>query len=210
MLGILQYLNLTSNSLGMKLLEINKNSTQTANAVTSVVTYFRGLDTLGEVTILFLAIFGISLGVDKNSSKINIFQDDNFLLKIGVKTLFPLIILFGFYIILHGHLTAGGGFQGGVVIASGFLLMFLANENKYSLNHKLLTIFESFSGVGFVLFGVLGVVLANHFLGNFLPLGEISTLLSGGIIPIIYIFVGIKVASEITILIEHFIEVKND
>ena len=213
-LGVLSQINLSTNSLGMELLSINKTSTQSANAVTSVVTYFRGLDTLGEVTILFLAIFGISLGIDKNSStsnaKLNILADDSFLLKTGVKVIFPIIMLFGFYIIFHGHLGPGGGFQGGVIIASGFLLMFLANGEEFNLNHKLLTIFESLSGVGFVVFGILGFILVDNFLGNFLPLGTVGELFSGGAISIIYIFVGLKVASEITILIEHFIKVKDN
>ena len=208
-LGILNHLSLTSNSLGMELLTINESSTQSANAVTSVVTYFRGLDTLGEVTILFLSIFGVSLGIEKLNTKLNIFDEHNFLLHTGVKVLFPLIVLFGFYIIIHGHLSPGGGFQGGVIIASGFLLMFLANENEFSLNHKFLTIFESLSGVGFVVFGILGFILADKFLGNFLPIGILGELFSAGILPIIYIFVGIKVASEITVLVEYFIKVKD-
>jgi len=211
-LGVLQNITLTQNSLGMELLKINESTTQSANAVTSVVTYFRGLDTLGEVTILFLAIFGISLGIDRSrpSKILNIFEEDNFLLKFGMKIIFPLIILFGFYIILHGHLSPGGGFQGGVIIASGFLLMFLAKENNFNLNHKILTIFESFSGVGFVLFGVLGFVLVNNFLGNFLPLGVLGNFFSGGVISIIYVFVGIKVASEITVLVEYFMKIKDE
>ncbi len=210
-LGVLQNLTLTQNSLGMELLQINESKTQSANAVTSVVTYFRGLDTLGEVTILFLAIFGISLGIDKKNSTndINIFEDNNFLLNIGIKTIFPLIVLFGFYINIHGHLSPGGGFQGGVIIASGFLLMFLVKENNFNLNHKILTVFESFSGIGFVLFGILGFMLVDNFLGNFLPLGILGDLFSGGVISIIYIFVGIKVASEITVLVEHFIILKS-
>ncbi len=208
-LGVLNHLTLTSNSLGMQLLTINESSTKSANAVTSVVTYFRGLDTLGEITILFLAIFGISLGIENLDKKSNIFKCNNFLLQTGIKVLFPLIILFGCYIILHGHLSPGGGFQGGVIIASGFLLMFLASRNEFKLNHKLITIFESLSGVGFVLFGILGFILVDKFLGNFLPLGVVGELFSGGILPIIYIFVGLKVSAEITVLVEYFIRVKD-
>ena len=70
-LSIIQNFTPLQNSLGKELLQINQEVTQTANAVTSVVTYFRGLDTLGEVTILFLAIFGISLTLEKNISKEN-------------------------------------------------------------------------------------------------------------------------------------------
>ncbi len=199
----------TTNSLGSELLTINESTTQSANAVTSVVTYFRGFDTLGEVTILFLSIFGISLGLDNMNKKSNIFSYENRLLKIGVEVLFPLIIIFGFYIIIHGHLSPGGGFQGGVIIASAFLLMFLAKNDDFRLNHKIITLSESFSGAGFILVGILGVLLADKFFGNFLPLGSVGDLFSGGLIPLIYIFVGVKVSAEITALVEYFIRIKD-
>ena len=209
LLSIFLNFSLVSDSLGVQILSLNADETATANAVTSVVTYFRGFDTLGEVTILFLSIFGIGLGLNGYRVKLNIFAFENQLLKIAVDILFPLIILFGFYIIIHGHLSPGGGFQGGVVIASGFLLMFLAKNDDFSLNHKIISIAEALSGAGFILLGLLGLLLADSFLGNFLPLGSIGSLFSGGVIPLIYIFVGIKVSAEITALIEYFIRIKD-
>jgi len=209
LLSIFLNFDLASNSLGKEILLTNGISTQSANAVTSVVTYFRGFDTLGEVTILFLSIFGIGLGLEGYREKLNIFAYENKLLTIAVDRLFPLIILFGFYIIIHGHLSPGGGFQGGVIIASAFLLMFLAKNDEFHLNHKLISLIESLSGASFILIGVLGLLLADKFLGNFLPLGTMGELLSAGVIPLIYIFVGIKVSAEITALIEYFIRIKD-
>jgi multicomponent Na+:H+ antiporter subunit B len=210
LLGIL--LNFTTSfqpTLGSDILTINTSSTGSANAVTSVVTYFRGFDTLGEVTILFLSIFGVSLGLKGFKDKLNIFSYENTLLKIGVDTLFPIIILFGIYVIIHGHLSPGGGFQGGVIIASGFLLMFLAKGDDLNINHKILELVESLSGAGFILIALLGLLVTDRFLGNFLPLGEVGKLFSGGVIPLIYIFVGIKVSAEITALLEYFIRIKD-
>jgi len=209
LLGILLNFNHSSSSLGMELLAINETQTQSANAVTSVVTYFRGLDTLGEVTILFLSVFGISYAIGDAKSKLNIFKDENQLLQIGVKILFPIIILFGIYIVLNGHLSPGGGFQGGVIIASAFLLKFLAYGENIKINHKIISLLESFSAAGFILTGVLGVLVMDRFFGNFLPLGKMGDFFSAGIIPLIYIFVGLKVASEITALAEYFIKVKD-
>ncbi len=206
LLGIVQNFTHVQNSLGKELLKINEEVTQTANAVTSVVTYFRGLDTLGEVTILFLAIFGISLTLEKNIAKENILKYDNTLLQIATKVLTPLIVLFGLYIIFHGHLSPGGGFQGGVIIASAFLLQFLAYGDSVSINHKVLKIIESLSGAGFVILGILGFFVGGLFLGNIFPLGTIGAVASGGIIPILYIVVGMKVAAEMVALIEYFIK----
>lgn len=209
LLSVFLNFNLVSSSLGTELLQTNEVSTQSANAVTSVVTYFRGFDTLGEVTILFLSIFGIGLGLEGYQKRLNIFAYENQLLKIAVDVLFPLIVLFGVYIIVHGHLSPGGGFQGGVIIASAFLLKFLANNDKFSLNHKMMQLLESLSGAGFILMGLLGLLLVNRFFDNFLPLGKLGDLFSGGIIPLIYLFVGIKVAAEITALVEYFIRIKD-
>ncbi len=196
-------------SLGYDLLRINTRHTQSANAVTSVVTYFRGLDTLGEVTILFLSIFGIGIGIERTQPMNTILAYDNTLLKIGTHVLFPLMILFGAYIVVHGHLSPGGGFQGGVIIASAFLLKFLAYGDAYSLHHKALALFEALSGAGLVLAGILSVLAGGLFLGNPLPLGVMGRLFSAGILPIIYLFVGLKVAAEITVLAEYFLRTQD-
>ena len=209
LLGVIMHAEHTHVSLGYDLLKINTTSTQSANAVTSVVTYFRGLDTLGEVTILFLSIFGIGIGIERSDKMKTILAYDSTLLKIGTKVLFPLIVLFGLYIIAHGHLSPGGGFQGGVIIASGFLLMFLAYGDSYDLDHKVLSLFEALSGAGFVLVGILSVLAGGLFLSNMLPLGILGRLFSAGILPIIYIFVGLKVAAEITVLVEYFIRTQD-
>ncbi|MEA1919006.1 MAG: MnhB domain-containing protein [Campylobacterota bacterium] len=207
LLGVLLHTPHSAMTLGKELLEINSAATQSANAVTSVVTYFRGLDTLGEVSILFLSIFGLSLGIKKHER--NIFSFDNALLKIGTKVLFPLILLFGIYIILHGHLSPGGGFQGGVIIASGFLLLFLTHGDDYHLSERIIKLVEALSGAGFILVGVLGLIVTGRFFENFLPLGEIGTLFSGGVLEIIYIFVGLKVAAEIAAMAELFIKAEH-
>ncbi len=209
LLSVLLGLDYTDKNLGSSLIDINEDLTRSANVVTSVVTYFRGLDTLGEVTILFLSIFGIGLGIENSPHMKNILSYDNTLLKLGAKVLFPLIVLFGFYIIIHGHLSPGGGFQGGVIVASGFLLMLLAYGEAFHLNHKIITVFESLSGAGFVLIGILGVILGDIFLSNMLPLGVVGQLFSSGIMPIIYIFVGLKVAAEITVLVEYFLRTED-
>ena len=76
--------------------------------------------------------------------------------------------------------------------------MFIAQPKK-EMGHKVINIIESISGVGFVLMGVAGVLFASGFLDNkVLGLGKFGTLFSAGAIPIIYIFVGLKVGSELT------------
>jgi len=123
----------------------------------------------------------------------------------GCRLLFPLILIFGSYIFIHGHLTPGGGFQGGAIIASGFLLIYLGcRERRISKIASKLA--ESLGGLVFVVIGLLGLLFGGHFLINFLPKGTANTLFSAGIIPIIYIAIGFKVGSELTGIIDNLIE----
>ncbi|MDJ0806220.1 MAG: Na(+)/H(+) antiporter subunit B, partial [Gammaproteobacteria bacterium] len=182
-----------------------------ANLVTAVVVTYRGLDTLGEVTVLFLsaAVVGLLLGVLPRQQENAATQerekaDSSELVKTMVEYLLPIIFVFGAYIFLNGHLTPGGGFQGGAVVASGVLLMFLALPYA-KLRHALLSILESLSRFGYVLVGIFGLVLAGGCLDNrFLPLGDYGELLSAGAIPLIYIFIGLKVGTELSAVLEHF------
>lgn len=181
-----------------------------ANLVTSVVVSYRGLDTLGEILVLFTATTGVTtlLASTHPTSKK---RDDDLedgrrqgseLLATGAVFLFPLLILFGIYIFINGHLTPGGGFQGGVVLASAFLLL-LFSDCRIQLNHVLLKRAEAFSGAAYVAVGLLGLWLAAGFLDpRFLPAGEFGQLFSAGAIPLIYILVGIKVGSELTGIID--------
>jgi len=176
------------------------------NLVTAIVVTYRGLDTLGEVTVLFLAATGVSVllrrttitlpssGPKRQSSEI---------LHTATRLLTPFIVMFGAYIFINGHLTPGGGFQGGAVIASAVLLLFLTNPQQ-ALNHRILKTIESLSGATYVLVGILGLFLAGGFLDNrILPLGEPGRILSAGAIPIIYTCIGLKVGTELANILEN-------
>ncbi|MEA3447808.1 MAG: hydrogen gas-evolving membrane-bound hydrogenase subunit E [Bacteroidota bacterium] len=170
--------------------------TGAANIVTAVVVRYRGLDTLGEVTILFLTASILGFFLIKREGKED-FRDSSEILKTASSLLEPIIILSGVYVFINGHLTPGGGFQGGAILASALILAYLANPND-SISKNLLKITESFSGLSFVIIGVLGIILAGGFLDStLLPAGSIGNLISAGVIPIIYIFIGLKVGSEL-------------
>ncbi|MBN2801831.1 MAG: sodium:proton antiporter [Deltaproteobacteria bacterium] len=172
-----------------------------ANIVTSVVVSYRGLDTLGEVTVLFAASAVVGLLIKLTNTDNDNGRDASELLMTGARLLFPLIVLFGIYVFINGHLTPGGGFQGGAIIASGVMLLVLSKPHRH-ISHALLGFLESISGVAYVGLGVLGVILAGGFLDNrLLPLGEYNTLLSGGLIPVIYIIIGLKVGSELSTVV---------
>ncbi|MEA1973531.1 MAG: hydrogen gas-evolving membrane-bound hydrogenase subunit E, partial [Candidatus Cloacimonadota bacterium] len=176
--------------LATKYVDGSIDDLKSQNVVTSVIVTYRGLDTLGEVTVLFLATAGVGFLLKK---KKGIRRPASELLKTTASFLSVLIIMFGVYIFLHGHLTPGGGFQGGVIIATAFLLLILTEVNM-ELNHTILHIVESFSGAFYVSIGLLGLVMMSSFLDvKILPLGEFGALFSAGAIPIIYSLVGLKV-----------------
>jgi multicomponent Na+:H+ antiporter subunit B len=180
--------------------------TGAANIVTSVVVNYRGFDTLGEVTVLFIAAIGLGAVLSTIRKKtVREIEPASLVLYTGCRLLFPLILVFGTYIFIHGHLTPGGGFQGGAIIASGFLLIYLGCRER-RINRVASNLAESLGGLTFVVIGLLGLVFGSCFLLNFLPKGTANTLFSAGIIPIIYIALGFKVGSELAGIIDNLIE----
>lgn len=183
------------------------------NIVTGVLITWRGLDTLGEVTVLFLTSAIIALVLAKSKPPKGAsgtgFLPSGELLTTGARMLFPLIILFGAYVIMNGHLTPGGGFQGGAILASGVLLMLLAEPSR-RFGHGLVTRIESYSGLSYVLVGLAGMVLAGGFLDNgILPLGRFGTMLSAGAIPLISILIGLKVGAEFSSILQSLHETED-
>lgn len=192
-------------SVGTPIIESSERVSGSANVVTAIVVQYRGLDTLGEVTVLFLSALGVAIlasGLRDDVFSSMFAQDDGgFILQAGGRFLFPFIILMGVYIILHGHLSPGGGFPGGVLIATALFILILTGESRH-MPHRLLNVLEGIAGLGFIGLGALGFFSAEaSFLTNVLPKGEYMTLFSAGFIPFIYAMVGMKVASELTTVV---------
>ena len=182
--------------------------TGSANLVTGVVLNYRGFDTLGEVTVLFVAATGVGAALysRKHPPRRNK-TEASLIVKTASKLLFPMMLLFGAYIFVHGHLTPGGGFQGGAVIATAFVFKYIA-DTRYSIDHRSFTKMESASGMIFAGLGIMGLLLGGYFLLNILPNGTPGQLISAGILPIIYIAIGIKVGAELTGIIDRMMEVE--
>lgn len=112
-----------------------------------------------------------------------------------------LIFMYGIYIITHGHLTPGGGFAGGVILAGSFILLILAFGSKVVKLRKeetMTTITESMALLMVIILATVGIWLGSmHFFNNYLPKGEMGQLISAGIIPIYNILIGIEVTAAI-------------
>jgi energy-converting hydrogenase B subunit I len=123
------------------------------------------------------------------------------------------ILIFGLYIIVHGHLTPGGGFQGGAVIVSGVVMLLVAfssKELKKSLRERFLSIMESTGAlilIGLALAGI-GTVFAYNFLVGTSIFGRIPAtgpgpgdIWTGGVIPLMNLAVGLKVIAGLSAVV---------
>ena len=113
------------------------------------------------------------------------------------------ILLFGIYMVLYGHITPGGGFGGGVVIALAFILVTLVSGERVGLHIFSKGASSRLDSVGLLIFLVLGWLgtwwAGGYFFKNFIATPEAAqfSLLSGGTMPMANIALGLKVASAL-------------
>jgi multicomponent Na+:H+ antiporter subunit B len=177
------------------------SETGAANVVTSIVVTYRGLDTLGEVTVLFLTALIIGFLLKRVGPAGKRERSTMEILTTSARVLIPGSVILGVYVFLNGHLTPGGGFQGGAIIGTAIALMILA-EPVRAIPKAVLHWMETSAGVFYVLIGLAGLVFAGGFLDNrILPLGRLGELFSAGAIPVIYSLIGIKVGAELSSII---------
>jgi len=118
----------------------------------------------------------------------------------AARLLTPFIQMYGLYIIFHGHLTPGGGFQGGAIIGASMIILAVVygvQEGERMMPPGLSAIFESFAFL-YALIGLYGIAVGAAFLSNSaagIPLGRPGQLLSSGMILALNIIIGFKVAS---------------
>jgi multicomponent Na+:H+ antiporter subunit B len=184
--------------------------------VTAVNFDYRVFDTLGEEFILFTAVLGVALvlrrrrGEERASDEAG--EEHRFpgsssaLGVIGLALVGPVLIV-GAWIVTHGQLTPGGGFQGGVVLAAAILIVFLAGEYvamKRVAPHAALEMAEAAGAAGLALIGLGGLIFAGTFFENFISLGSPGAILSSGMIPLGNLAVGIEVAGAFLMLWTEF------
>src|SRR4051794_1427910 len=173
------------------LVGVAKPQRNVANVVTGVVFDYRGVDTMAEELILLGAVVGTSLLLrHTREHDVGDVLDPVGSDAVRALTLLvvPVALVLGLYVIAHGHLTPGGGFQGGVVVSAAFVCVFLGVE--YQSFHVLgrakpWEMVEGVGAAGFVGLGLLSLALGLSFLENFLPLGNWGRLTSAGSIPVV-------------------------
>lgn len=123
--------------------------------------------------------------------------------RIFTRKLFPFMLLYGCYLISHGHLSPGGGFQGGVIFGSAIILLALVEGVKVTqrrFQEKTLSLIKNIGMLVFVLMGFTGMFLGYHFLSDFIPRGQIGTVPSAGLILFLNLTIGFMVGTGIAVV----------
>jgi multicomponent Na+:H+ antiporter subunit B len=130
----------------------------------------------------------------------------DFILKRVAAIILPFICIYGFYVILHGHVSPGGSFAGGIIVGLSFIAystIYGIEKGRVKLPEKVLTWTESYGTLWYGIMGMVGIVKGAPFLANKLAgvdLGAPGALSSGGLISLIGLGVGIRVASTMVTL----------
>jgi len=193
--------NPAHNEVFEKYIEDTLDDTNATNAVAGVILDYRAFDTFGEATVLFIAACAVTIllrqtGDEKKKQQIPPANNDMILTKVS-SLIIPIVMLYGVYVILNGHISPGGGFSGGTLIGAGLILYLstfgsvkmsrIINYRKYLfINLAALSFYALAKGYSFF-------TGANH-LESGIPHGTPGAILSGGLILPLNIAVGVVVA----------------
>lgn len=179
--------------------------TGAANVVSAILFDYRGLDTLGEGAVVFAAVTGIAMLFGGKRIRIG-FSGLSVLVKLGMALVLPFVVVYAVSIMTFGHLTPGGGFQGGTVLATVSILLCViygAGFKRIHVRPRLEELLEAGGGLLFLAIGLVGLMAGGAFLSNLsagFPKGTIGALLSGGFIPVLNLVVGMKVGTGLASL----------
>ena len=216
---------------GPAILRAAVSQTHATGVVSAVNFSYRGFDTVGEEFILFTAAAGLSVvlrrlrgererrtsgGNDQERGGLIESADDSNMLSTSPAVRLPALmlagptILIGWWLASHAQTSPSGGFQGGVMLASALVLVYLSGEfltfRRFS-PVALLDAVEAIGAAGFAGIGVTAVAMGLPYLYNFVPLGQYpGAVSSGGVIPLISFSVGLEVAAAFVLIIGEFLE----
>lgn len=189
------------------------------DVITALNFDIRGFDTLGEEFILFTSVLGIVLILremrgehetpHEEESEEHSFAGASDALKALALGLMLTLIAVGVYIVVHGQITPGGGFQGGVILGAGPLPVFLAGRYlrmKLIAPHRIVELGDALGAAGYALVGLSGLVFTGIFFKNAVPLGIPGHILSGGQMDIASVLVGLEVSGAFLVAWSEFLD----
>lgn len=185
----------------------------TANVISSVNFDLRAFDTLGEETILFGAVLGTVVLLRQTRDEREVPPAPAEVappVRRYALIMLPVALLSGLYVVAHGQLSPGGGFQGGVVVATALHLLYIGADYRALEKIRPVGMYEVGDAAGeaaYLILGVAGLVGGSAFLANtLLPYGTFNTLASGGTVPLLNAAVGMEVACAVVVLLARFLD----
>ncbi|MGW2956185.1 MnhB domain-containing protein [Streptomyces eurythermus] len=185
----------------------------TANTIASVNFDQRAYDTLGEMSILFAAVLGcvvlLRQARDEHRAPPEPAEVARPVRRYALLVL-PVALVTGLYVVAHGQLSPGGGFQGGVVAATALHLLYLGADYGALERVRPLGVYETIDALAagaYLVLGLAPVLAGTAFLANtLLPYGTFNTLSSGGTVPLLNAAIGMEVAGAAVVLLAHFLD----
>jgi multicomponent Na+:H+ antiporter subunit B len=184
--------------------------------VTALNFDLRAFDTLGEEYILFASVLGVTLLLrvmreedEEYTEAEHGIRGSSDAVRVVSLLLIPLLVALGVYLVIHGALTPGGGFQGGVVLAAAPAAIMIAGryvELKALAPEWAIESAEAIGAAGYALFGLGGLIFSSIYFKNFLPAGNPGQLLSAGFMPLNSIAVGLEVTGSFLIVWTVFLD----
>jgi multicomponent Na+:H+ antiporter subunit B len=185
----------------------------TANVVSSVNFDQRAVDTFGEESILIASVVGavalLRPSEDETERRVPDVGRNLEAIRLLGYVMLPVTLVLGFDVVAHGGTTPGGGFQGGVVLATGLHLLYVSGSYPALDRLRPVTPFEIADSAGaaaFALVGLLGLASTGAFLDNFLPYGAFGQILSTGTVQVLSVVVGVEVVGAMVVLLSSFFE----
>lgn len=181
------------------------------NAVTAVVFDYRALDTMVEELILFASVCAVALllrEVPAGKATARDLVASEPVRALGLLAVGPTILL-GLFLVAFGTVTPGGGFQGGVALAAGFLLVYGAGSYRAYRSLSPTRLLDRAEGTAAALLpglGLVSIAAGGAFLENVLPLGTSGIPLGGGTIVLLNLATAITVTAAIVLIANEFLE----
>ena len=216
--------NPDNNEVARRYIENGLDDTGAVNIVSGMILDYRAFDTFGESCVLFVATicvtimlridgrggegddeekegskkaFGIRESAFKKLDSRNFEPEDDTILKKSALFILPVILVFGVYIVLNGHISPGGGFSGGAVLGAGFVLYLSAfgfNRTERFMNANTVRIITLIALLVYCLSKCYSFFTGANHLESGIPLGTPGAILSSGLILVLNICVGMVVA----------------
>jgi multicomponent Na+:H+ antiporter subunit B len=202
---------------GPAILRIAVAQTNATGVVSAITFDFRGFDTVGEEFILFVAAAGVAvvLRLLRGEREHPDATDRDVPATSGAVRMVALlftgpVVVAGWWLVSHAQTDPSGGFQGGILLATAFVLIYLSGE--FLVFHRfspadLTDMVEAVGAGGFVAIGLAAVAMGLPYLKDFLPLGQVpGAVSSSGTIALVSFFVGIEVAAAFVLIVAELLD----